>query len=382
MYLANRYEKPCSASGIGNESHCALRRGMDKLWIEHVLWTRQFIVSSVANLGDAGDAAQRLLKNQDEIGNAIAPFYGKNAGNALAKLLREHILIAADIVKAALAKDNEKVKTLDVKWHKNADDIAQFLNKANPNNWPEKALRDMFYEHLKVTTQELMLRIEKKWADDVTNYDKVVDQAVMMAKDLADGIVKQFPDKFDCAAINETYCKLRREMDRLWIDHFVWSRFFFVSEIAKLADTPFALERLLKNQDNIGASMVPYYGEQAGKDLAQLLREHILLAHEVYKALQTNDDATITEANKKWYQNSTDTAQFLHQLNPKHWDKGYLVNALYDHLEGATQKLMLRINGDWAGDIANADKSFAGAQAMGKYIADGIAKQFPEKFEG
>ncbi len=197
LYFFNRYEKPCSASGIGNESHCALRRGMDKLWIEHVLWTRQFIVSSVANLGDAGDAAQRLLKNQDEIGNAIAPFYGKEAGNALAKLLREHILIAADIVKAALAKDNEKVKTLDVKWHKNADDIAQFLNKANPNNWPEKALRDMFYEHLKITTQELMLRMQEKWADDVANYDNVVAQAMMMGKDLADGIVKQFPDKFE-----------------------------------------------------------------------------------------------------------------------------------------------------------------------------------------
>ena len=37
---------------------------MRKLWEDHIVWTRQFIVSSVADLPDANTAAGRLLANQ------------------------------------------------------------------------------------------------------------------------------------------------------------------------------------------------------------------------------------------------------------------------------------------------------------------------------
>ena len=178
-----------------NESQCALRRGMEKLWADHVIWTRQFIVSSVAGIADAGVAAERLMKNQDDIGAAIVPYYGADAGAQLAKLLREHISIAADIVKAAIAKDDARVKELDAQWHTNASNIATFLSSANPN-WTADALTSMLNEHLALTTTELVNRISGNWAGDVANFDKVFEQARMMGKDLADGIIKQFPDKF------------------------------------------------------------------------------------------------------------------------------------------------------------------------------------------
>ncbi len=192
---AHYFECPQSSCATLNEAQCALRRGMEKLWAEHVIWTRQFIVSSVAGLADAGAAAQRLFKNQDDIGNAIVPYYGQDAGTQLAKLLREHIAIAADIVKAAMAKDNAKVKELDAKWHANAVDIATFLSAANPN-WTKEGLTSMLNEHLALTTKEVLDRIGGKWDDDISNFGAIFDQARMMGKDLADGIIKQFPNKF------------------------------------------------------------------------------------------------------------------------------------------------------------------------------------------
>jgi hypothetical protein len=183
-------------AGTLNENQCALRRGMDYLWAEHVIWTRQFIVSSVAGLKDADVAAQRLLKNQDDIGNAVAPYYGEQAGKKLAELLREHITIAAKIVAAAIAKDDEQVKALDGDWHRNADDIATFLSSANPDNWTKEMLVSMLNDHLAVTTKELQARLQEDWAGDVTNYDEVFKQAQHMGQDLANGIIKQFPDKF------------------------------------------------------------------------------------------------------------------------------------------------------------------------------------------
>src|SRR5687768_7067325 len=56
-----------------------LRAAMRRLWEDHIVWTRMFIVSSVAGLPDAGPAAERLLRNQAEIGDAVKPFYGEAA---------------------------------------------------------------------------------------------------------------------------------------------------------------------------------------------------------------------------------------------------------------------------------------------------------------
>jgi hypothetical protein len=85
-----------------------LHDGMRKLWIDHVTWTRLFIISAAANLPDKDATTQRLLQNQTDIGSAIVPYYGKDAGDKLTSLLKEHILIAADRVGAAKAGDKVK----------------------------------------------------------------------------------------------------------------------------------------------------------------------------------------------------------------------------------------------------------------------------------
>ncbi len=172
-----------------------LRLAMRKLWEEHIVYTRNYIISSLANLEDSGAVAQRLLKNQDEIGEAIKPYYGDSAGNKLAGLLRDHILIATEVVKAAKMGNNEELEKADKKWHVNADDIAVFLSGANAN-WAKKDLTDMLYKHLELTTGEVVSRLKKDWAVDIDFYDKGHAHMLMFADVLTNGIVKQFPGKF------------------------------------------------------------------------------------------------------------------------------------------------------------------------------------------
>ena len=196
---ANYNNAPMSSSmamsPAATSQRAALHEAMRKLWADHVFWTRLYIISAVNGSPDAQAAATRLLANQDAIGNAIVPYYGADAGKKLAELLRQHILIAVDLVSAAKANDQAKFKDADARWHANAADLATFLSSANPN-WPRGAVLDMLNQHLALTTQEAVDRLKGNYADDVTNFDKIFDQAMMMADTLASGIVKQFPAKF------------------------------------------------------------------------------------------------------------------------------------------------------------------------------------------
>src|SRR5690242_5683960 len=71
-----------------------------------------------------------------------------------------------------------------------------------------------------------------------------------------------------------TQFELRNEMRRLWTDHVAYTRFYVIEAIAGLPEAQFTAERLLANQDQLGAAIKPFYGPEAGLQLAQLLREH------------------------------------------------------------------------------------------------------------
>lgn len=192
---ASAMSMPHTEMTATSDKSAALTKAMRDLWADHVIWTRQYIVAAAADSPDAQAAASRLLKNQEQIGQAIVPYYGQEAGSKLTALLKDHILIAVDLVGAAKANDQAKLSDADARWHANAADIATFLSNANPH-WPRAAVLSMMNEHLALTTKEAVARLNKNWTDDVALFDQIFDQAMMMADTLSQGIMQQFPDQF------------------------------------------------------------------------------------------------------------------------------------------------------------------------------------------
>ena len=184
-----------ATAGAQTASAVSLKQDMRKLWTDHVVWTRDYIIAAVGDQPDAKAAANRLMKNQEDIGNAVAKFYGAPAGQQLTTLLKEHITIAVDLIKAAKAGDKAGQQQADSRWQQNAMQIADFLSKANPN-WPKDTLADLMKKHLSTTTNEVVARLNKDWDADVRAFDEVYEHILHMADALSDGIVKQFPDKF------------------------------------------------------------------------------------------------------------------------------------------------------------------------------------------
>jgi hypothetical protein len=179
-----------------SKSELALRQDMRKLWEDHVTWTRLAVISLTTDAPDTQATVARLLRNQADIGNAIKPFYGAAAGRELTALLREHILVAADLVAAAQDGDQGAVTRQQARWTTNADRIAALLSTANPRFWRPGATKAMMREHLRLTTDEVVARLQGKWAADVRAYDRLHVQILHMADMLSDGLVGQFPARF------------------------------------------------------------------------------------------------------------------------------------------------------------------------------------------
>ena len=174
----------------------ALRSEMNRLWEDHITWTRLAIISLTTGSADTEATVGRLLRNQADIGDALKPFYGDAAGAEVTKELRLHILIAADVVAAAKSGDQAELADAQRRWERNADDIAALLNSVNPRFWEFAAMRAEMHKHLDLTTQEAVARLQGDWAGDVAAYDQIHAHILHMSDLLSTGLVKQFPKRF------------------------------------------------------------------------------------------------------------------------------------------------------------------------------------------
>ena len=357
------------------------QQAVRKLWEDHVTWTRVYIIAALADLPEADAAAQRLLQNQTDIGDAVKPFYGDEAGEQLTALLEDHILIAADLLAAAKAGDTAKFENANKRWYENADEIAAFLNSANPDNWPLSEMHTMMKDHLDLTLEEATARLNGDWAGDVAAYDKVHNEILHMADMISDGIIKQFPKEFTKQKASQQEIGLTLAMDALWEDHVTWTRIYIMSVTSDLPDADAAAQSLLQNQVDIGNAIKPLYGDEAGEQLTSLLKDHILIAADLLAAAKAGDTARFEDANQRWYENADQIATFLNSANPKHWSLAEMQSMMSTHLDLTLEEASARLNGDWAGDVVAYDKVHDEILQMAHMLTEGIVAQFPKSFK-
>lgn len=162
-----------------------------RLWIEHVLWTRAFIVSASFGLADLDAVTNRLLQNPADFARVLRPLYGNLKAREFERLFTEHLLIAAALVNAAKAGKAAEVEAQRAKWYKNAEEIASFLADINPF-WSRSSWRSMLFEHLRMTENEAVQVLTGQYAESIAQYDAIQRQAIVMADEMSQGIIRQF----------------------------------------------------------------------------------------------------------------------------------------------------------------------------------------------
>jgi hypothetical protein len=173
----------------------ALHAAMRTLWAQHMEWTYATVVAFAGDSPALQPTVDRLLRNQADIGAAVATYYGSAAGQQLTDLLTTHIKDAVPVLTAAKAGDTAALGTAVDAWYANAQDIADFLSGANPA-WKRGEMREMMKEHITQTIGYASDVLGAKYGDAVTKYDEAEAHMTEMADMLSDGIVTQFPGKF------------------------------------------------------------------------------------------------------------------------------------------------------------------------------------------
>ena len=194
IYIYSNFNNNIRNQWIGI-NHLNLLLHMNLVWEQHIMWTRMLLISIAENLKDLDATQTRLLENPKDIANIFRRFYGNTVANKIEELLTEHLAIGKDLI-IALKNNNQRLaKELTDKWYRNADDMADVFSSINPF-YPKEQVRQMLYEHLRLTTEEVTARLKKDYAADIKAYDMVQREILKMSQFFVDGIVRQFPNLF------------------------------------------------------------------------------------------------------------------------------------------------------------------------------------------
>jgi hypothetical protein len=328
-------QRGTSQSAIGRQ---AFHDRMRELWTDHVVYTRNFIVSATSALPDTAEVSQRLLRNQDEIGEAIKPYYGDAAGSQLASLLRSHVQLVAKAVTAAKGtttamnmpnqSSNQFSNNMRADTASRADTSQSRINSQYPSN-PNAASRIDTTQarrgNVKNDTTQARINSQYPTAQGRRNQADTTKRNPN-ARVTGDTISQRLP--------SNQYGNVRTDT------------------------TQKNVEGQSQQTQQYGQSQQYGVNQQAGQV----------------------DSTALNQAIAQLKANGDSIAMFLSQANPRGFSRQVLSNGLQMHVTFLQKEITAQIKKDWSGSISAFDNSERQILQMADMLSDGIMKQFPSRF--
>lgn len=312
-------KRPSAGATRGTQSpvsRMAFHDRMRELWSDHIMYTRSFIVSTAAGLPDTAEVLQRLLRNQDEIGEAIKPYYGDPAGSQLTSLLRSHIQLAGKTFVAAKGTETAQA--------------GQYVS----NRMGEHRMGDT------VTAR----------TDDTTRLDSQNPNPQARMADTTKAARGRATPAYPTPAQRAADTTKNKQPD------------------ASVAGDTMAQRRPQNQYGDVRAdtnAQNPAYAQGQVQVQAEAGHVDSMQLNQAIAALRANSDSIAT---------------FLSKANPRGFALEPLRGALQMHIDLLLKEATAHIKKDWSGSLAAFDESQRQALQMADMLSEGIMKQFPSRF--
>lgn len=162
----------------------------------------------------------------------------------------------------------------------------------------------------------------------------------------------------------------------LWEQHITWTRLAVIALIHDLQERDLVLQRLLRNPQDFADAFRTFYGDEVAQNIETLLTAHLTIAAELVQAAKAGDTEAAADAERRWYANANQIAEYLGSINPN-WSTEDWNAMLNEHLELLQTNIMDMLEQNYEASINAYDDIEAQALEMADMMAEGIAKQFP-----
>lgn len=361
-----------------------LRDQQRAFWVDHATWSHTHAIAVMKDLEGRDAEYDRLLEGMVDYIGSFRTLYGADADRTMNRVLRQHVFLEEQLVLAVKSCDEAAIGEASARWRENADQIVAALITLNPS-FDEKALQTQLNEHLDRTLALARAIQRDDWAADVAHYDALIDNGLALGDAMVEAFAAERPEQIREDVITVVVDGVEEEISltsadiavhlgqrELWSDHVMYTRFFLVLAIADLPGTGEIAARLLANQREIGDSVKPVFGEEAGEQLGTLLEEHIGIAVELVTAAKAGDEDAQKDASERWTANANAIARLLAGAAPGVWPEAVLAETLRMHLEITLEEAVARLEGDWQADVDAYDGVVEMIYEMADVLSTGV----------
>ena len=176
-------------------SESELQLALRDLWTGHIFWVRSVVLASHYDDGAGAEVAEaKAVENARALADAITPFYGKEAADKLFGLLAGHYGAIKDYMQAGFSENKSGKDAASKKLIANAEEIAIFLDGANPH-LPKEAVHPLLIAHGAHHIHQIDAVHQGDFSKEAEVWDAMIAHIYSLADAMAGALAKQFPDK-------------------------------------------------------------------------------------------------------------------------------------------------------------------------------------------
>ncbi|WP_053959289.1 hypothetical protein [Sulfobacillus thermosulfidooxidans] len=350
-----------------------LQVALDQLLGEHAIVLEQAMQADYAGNTPLFNALMKVMDaNTAQLTQAITSVYGTQAGQEFATLWNKHVYFF-DYVNAVKAHNMSAEETAQSQLTFYKNQFAQFMASANPN-FSESTLSSVLQEHINQITTAFNDYVSGNYSASESEMIQAYNLMYTAGAYLAQGIVAQFPQKFDNSTVGTPAGNLRVALDQLLGEHAM----ILELRMQALGSGNTALYNALsevmnQNTQALTQAITSIYGSAGGQEFKTLWDKHMYF----FTYAQDYVDAEHAQSQLTFYKNKF--SQFMATANPK-LSEATLSTVLQEHIDQITTAF----NDYEQANYAAADQELVAAYNLmftaGDYLATGISGQFPAQF--